>query len=264
MHDFIYYQPSTLDEAVEYLQKVPNSKIIAGGMSLLPTLKFRLTRYDALLDLSAIKSLNSIKIDSGYLEIGAMTKHVDVASSLEVKSTISALSSLAAGIGDPYVRNRGTLGGSISNADPSADYPASLLGLECEVITNERKIKGDDFSKGFYETVLNQGEIVLSVKFLLPKKSAYVKLRHPASRFALMGIFVSKYENQVRVAVTGAASRVFRVKNAELALAYHFHVDAIKDITIASDELNSDIHASAAYRSFCFNGLLKRCIEAVK
>jgi carbon-monoxide dehydrogenase medium subunit len=263
MYDFKFYQPRTLDEASELLEQWPNSKLIAGGMSLVPTLKFRLAKYDALIDLSGIKTLNGIKVDPDYLEIGAMAKHVEVASSFEVKSSISALSNLASGIGDPYVRNRGTLGGSISNADPAADYPAAILGLDCEVLTNRRSMMGDEFFKGFYETELNPGEFVVSVKFRKPLKSGYVKLRHPASRFAIMGIFVSQYKTQVRVAVTGAASRVFRVKDAELALGNQFHVDAIKDIRLEVDELNSDIHASAAYRSFCFNGLLKRCLDAM-
>lgn len=222
---------------------------LAGGQSLIASMKMRLSQPGTLVDLSGVPELKGIRKEGEHLVIGAMARHAEVASSAEVKATIPALAALAEGIGDRQVRNMGTLGGSIANNDPAACYPAAVLALNAIVHTNKRKIAADDFFKGLYETALADGEIITSVSFPVPKKAAYMKFIQPASRFALVGVFVAQTAGGVRVAVTGAASCVFRSKPLEDALTKSFTADAAKAVQVSAAGLNSDLHGSAEYRA---------------
>ncbi len=263
MYDFDYYKPASVAEAARLLA-AGDSKLLAGGMSLIPSLKMRLNRYSALVDLGAVLDIKGIRRDGNFLVIGAMTPHAVVAASAEVRKILPAIASLAEGIGDPLVRNRGTMGGSMANADPAADYPSAILGLGATVVTHLRQIAGDDFFKGVFETALQAGEIIKEVHFPIPQKAAYTKYRQPASRFALVGVFVSKSADGVRVAVTGAAPSVFRFTAAEAALAKRFDPAALDSITIKPDDLNSDIHASAEYRAHCVVEITRRAVLAAQ
>ena len=262
MHNFNYHRPASLADAGKALAGAADGRIVAGGQTLLPTMKQRLAAPSDLIDLTGVAELKGIKMDGASLVIGAMTTHAEVARSSVVKGAIPALAALAEGIGDPQVRNRGTIGGSISNNDPAADYPAGLVGLGATVHTNKRKIAADDFFKGLFETALEAGEIVTAVSFPKPDKSAYMKFPQPASRFALVGVFVSKTGNNVRVAVTGAGSKVFRQAEMEKALAASFSADAIKSVKVAASGLNSDIHGSAEYRAHLVGVMARRAVAA--
>ncbi len=262
MYAFDYHQPKSVDEAAQMLGAKPEPKLLAGGMSLLPTLKLRLAQYTDLVDLSAIDSIKGIERDGDALVIGAMTRHVEVATSDTVKRAIPALTTLAGGIGDPLVRNRGTMGGSIANADPAADYPSAVLGLGATVITDKRQIAGDDFFKGLFETALEPGEIVMAVRYPVPLQAAYIKYPNPASRFALVGVFVARTAAGVRVAVTGAGPCVFRLTDAEALLAKNFSAAALENFTVKPDGLNADIHATAEYRAHAVAVMLKRAVAA--
>jgi len=262
MYDFNYHRPRSLAEAARLLAGKDEAKLVAGGMTLIPTLKQRLARPTDLVDLAAIAELKGIKRDGNAIVIGAMTPHADVANSAEVKKAIPALAQLADCIGDPQVRNRGTLGGSISNADPAADYPAGVVGLGATVVTNNRKIAADEFFKGLFETALEPGEIVTAVSFPVPEKAGYAKFPNPASRYAVVGVFVAKTGGGVRVAVTGAGPAAFRVKEMEAALAKDFSAKALDGIKVAAAGLNSDIHASADYRAHLVGVMAKRAVQA--
>jgi carbon-monoxide dehydrogenase medium subunit len=264
MYDFDYHRPESLDAATALLGRDGNRKLLAGGMSLIPTLKLRLARYAALVDLGSLQDLRGIRRDGDALVIGAMTPHAAVAASAEVHRTIPALALLAEGIGDPLVRNRGTLGGSIANADPAADYPAAVVGLGATISTHKRDINCDDFFSGLFGTTLQAGEIITAVRFPFPQKAGYAKLPQPASRFALVGVFVAKHVDGVRLAVTGAGPSVFRVAEAEAALARRFEPSALDGIAINPDGLNSDLHASAAYRAHSFGVIAKRAVLAAR
>lgn len=264
MYDFEYHKPASLDAAAKLLAATGNSKLLAGGMSLIPSLKMRLNRYAALVDLGALQDIKGIRRDGNFLVIGAMTPHAMVADNAEVKKIIPAIASLAEDIGDPLVRNRGTMGGSMANADPAADYPAAVVGLGATVVTHQRHIAGEDFFTGVFETALQAGEIIREVRYPIPEKAAYAKYRQPASRFAIVGVFVSKTGNDVRVAVTGAAPSVFRFAEAEAALARRFDPAALDGITIKPDALNSDIHASAEYRAHCVVEMTRRAVLAAQ
>ena len=231
MRAFDYHRPATLKEALSLLRKNQDARPLAGGQSLIPALKLRLAGPPALVDLGAIEELRGIRIDSGTLAIGALTRHSEVASSRDVAMSIPALARLADGIGDRQVRNLGTLGGALANNDPAADYPAAVLGLGATITTNKRAIAADKFFTGLYETALRPGEIITSVAFPLPKRAAYVKFRNPASRFAIVGVFVSEGAGTVRVAVTGAANCAFRARAMEKKLASGFAFLAIHAVT---------------------------------
>jgi carbon-monoxide dehydrogenase medium subunit len=261
MYEFDYHRPDSIDEAADLLAEKEDAKLLAGGMSLLPTLKLRLARYSDIVDLDALQDLNGIARDGDTLTIGAMTRHYLVASSDEVRQAIPALAVLAGGIGDPLVRNWGTIGGSIANADPSADYPTAVLGLDATVVTNKRDIAADDFFTGLFDTALAPNEIIKAVRFPIPLAAGYVKFPNPASRFALVGVFVAKTANGVRAAVTGAGPCVFRLKDAEAVLSKRFAPSALKDFTVKPDNLNSDIHATAEYRAHAIAVMLTRAVE---
>lgn len=262
MYEFDYHRPASLDDAARFLGSHGEAKLVAGGMTLIPTLKQRLARPSDLVDLGAIGGLKGITEEGDTLIIGAMTRHAEVQRSAAVKRAIPALSALAGLIGDPAVRNRGTIGGSIANNDPAADYPAAIVGLGATVRTNKRDIAADQFFTGMFETALGADEIVTQVRFPKPQAAAYQKFKNPASRYAIVGVFVARTAGGVRVAVTGAGPSVFRIPEMEAALAKSFAADAIKDIQIPQDGLNSDIHASAEYRAHLVNVMARRAVQA--
>lgn len=264
MYDFSYHKPQDIESASSLLARNADYKPLAGGMSLIPTLKMRLARYLGLIDLGAITSLQGISRSGDTLTIGAMTPHAEVAASGEVANAIPALRVLAEGIGDPLVRNRGTIGGSIANADPAADYPAGIVGLNATVITNQREIAADAFFVSLFTTALRTDEIITAVRFPIPRAAAYCKFPQPASRFALVGVFVAKAGDDVRVAVTGAAPCVFRFDAAEQALARRFDPSSLDGITLSPDDLNSDIHASAEYRAHAVMVMAKRAVAQLR
>lgn len=262
MYAFEYHRPTSLDDALALLAEHEDGKVMAGGMTLIPTLKQRLAMPTDIVDLGAVAELRGIREENGTLVIGALTLHADVAHSEEVKCLIPALSHLAEGIGDAQVRNRGTIGGSICNNDPAADYPGALVGLGATVVTNTREIAAEDFFTGMFETALEPGEIVTAVRFPKPTAAAYVKFPNPASRYAVVGSFVARTDGGVRVAITGAGPCVFRWADAEAALASDFTAGALDGLTVDPTDLNSDIHASAEYRAHLVKVMTKRAVEA--
>ncbi len=263
MYDFNYHRPKSIDEALSALAGASDGKFMGGGQTLLPTLKMRLANPSDVVDLSAISELKGITEQGGAIVIGAGTCHAEVAASATVKSKIPALAALAESIGDPQVRNRGTLGGSIANNDPAADYPAALLGLGASVKTNRREIAADDFFTGLFETALADDEIIVSVSFPVPVKAGYAKFPNPASRYAVVGVLASKGPAGVRVAVTGAGQGgVFGVTAMETALGGNFSAEALTGIGVPEDNLNSDLHASAEYRAHLVGVMAKRAVEA--
>ena len=261
MYAFEYQRAQTVAEAAAALAKT-GGKALAGGQSLVGAMKLRLANPGTVVDIGGIAELKGIKQEGAAVVIGAMTTHADVASSALVKKAIPALAALAEGIGDRQVRNRGTIGGSIANNDPAADYPAAVLGLSATVQTNKRKIAADEFFKGMYETALGPDEIIIAVSFPIPKKAAYVKFPNPASRFALVGVFVAQTQSGVRVAVTGAAPSVHRATAIENALAKSFSAEAAKAVKIPADHLNTDLHGSAEYRAHLVSVLASRAVTA--
>lgn len=267
MHDFNYYRPGTLDEALALLREHDDATLLAGGMTLLPTLKFRLAQPGALVDLGAISELRGIRDHRQFIEIGAMTIHADIADSSLVRQKLPALASLVRCVGDPQVRNRGTIGGSVANNDPAADYPAAVLGLNAVVVTDRREIAADEFFSGMFETALEEGEILVALRFPVPQRAAYAKFANPASRYAIAGVMVVETgdadDDRVRVAVTGAAPAVFRARNIEAALSAKFSVSSLNGLTIDPDALSSDMHADAEYRAHLVITMARRAVEEI-
>jgi carbon-monoxide dehydrogenase medium subunit len=265
MYSFTFHRPETLRQAVNLLSKNADAKILAGGHTLLPTMKLRLAGPPELIDLSRIEGLAGIELSGRSLTIGAMTRHADVHASPVVQQNAPVLAKLAGMIGDPAVRHMGTIGGSVANNDPTADYPAACLGLGATIITNKRRVKADDFFTGMFSTALEPTEIITKISFPLPKKAAYQKFRNQASRYALVGVFVGKRGSEIRVAVTGAgANGVFRVASFEQALKKRFSPKSLEGLTVPSTGLNSDIHGSAEYRAHLIGVLARRAVaEAV-
>lgn len=263
MYAFTYHRPTSIRQAVNLLAKNPEAKVLAGGHSLLPVMKLRLASPSALIDIGRLDGLNSIEVKGRSIVIGALARHVEVANSQALKDTLPALAELAGMIGDPAVRHRGTLGGSLANNDPNADYPAAVLGLGATIITTKRRIAADDYFKGLFTTALEPDEIITKVSFPIAKKAAYQKFKHPASGFALVGVFVSKRGSDIRVAVTGAgANGVFRVTSFEEALKKRFSPKSIEGMTVPADGMNSDIHGSAEYRAHLIGVLARRALAA--
>ena len=260
MYEFEYHRVGSVDEAVDLVGKASDGRYLAGGMSLVPTLKLRLASHSDLVDLNGIGDLAGISVDGGTVTVGAMTRHEAVADSADIRKAIPALAALAGEIGDPHVRHRGTIGGSICNNDPAADYPAAILGLGATIHTNKREIAADDFFTSLFETALDDGEIVTKVAFPAPDAACYIKFPNPASRFAIAGSFVSRKGDDVRVAITGAGPCVFRVAEMEAALKSNFSADAVADIKVSPEGLNSDIHGSAEYRAHLVTVLSKRAV----
>jgi carbon-monoxide dehydrogenase medium subunit len=262
MYAFEYHRPRTLSGAVADLAKT-DAKALAGGMTLLPTMKQRLASPAALVDLKSVPELAGIVREGDNLLLGAMSRHADVARSSVVQAAIPALAKLAGGIGDPHVRNMGTIGGSLANNDPSADYPAAALALGATIVTNKRRIPAQDFFTGLFETTLEAGELITQVSFPIPQKAAYMKFRNPASRYALVGVFVAKTAGGVRVAVTGAgANGVFRANALEAALNANFSAAALEGVSVPASGLNSDLHADADYRAHLIGVMAKRAVAA--
>lgn len=262
MYAFDYHRPTSVEDAAALLSSRPDAKILAGGQTLLPTLKLRLANPTDVIDLTLVRPhLSAITREGGAVVIGALARHGELATSEELKSAIPALAHAAGLVGDPAVRSRGTLGGSLANNDPAADYPAAALALGATIVTNKRSIAADDYFRGLFETALEPGEIVTKVSFPIPQKAAYEKFRNPASRYALVGVFVAKGPAGVRVAVTGAgANGVFRATAFEQALAADFSPAAIANVSASADGLNSDIHADAAYRAHLIGVLARRAL----
>jgi carbon-monoxide dehydrogenase medium subunit len=263
MYAFTYHRPGTVRQAANLLGKQEEAKLLAGGHTLVPTMKLRLAGPKHLVDLGKVEGLTGIELKGRSLVIGAMTPHVEVATSVVVKENIPALADLAGRIGDPAVRHRGTIGGSVANNDPNADYPAGVLGLGATIITNKRRIAADEFFKGLFDTALEPDEIITKIQFPKPNKAAYQKFPNPASRFALVGVFVSKRGSDIRVAVTGAGSGgVFRVTSFEEALKKRFGAKSLEGLTVPADGMASDIHGSAEYRAHLIGVLARRAVAA--
>ena len=260
MYAFDYQRPDSRSAAVGGLGG--DGRYLAGGQSLIQAMKLRLSSSERLVDLSGMSDLKGIKVDASGVTIGAMTTHAAVAASAEVQKAIPALAELAAGIGDPMVRNMGTLGGSVANADPAACYPAALVGLGATVHTDRRTIAADAFFTGLYETALQPGELITAVSFPLVQRAAYIKFKQPASRFAMVGVFVSQGTGGVRVAVTGCKGSVFRVKVMEDALAASFTAAAAKAVAVPTTDINADMHGSAAYRAAMITVMTQRAVTA--
>ncbi len=260
MHAFKYHRPSSVNDAAALLKG--EAKLLAGGQTLVQTMKLRLASPSDVVDLGSLKELGGIKASGGEITIGAMTRHADVANSADVKRAIPALAALAGTIGDRQVRAMGTLGGSLANNDPAADYSAAVLGLGATVVTNKRKISADEFFKGLYETALQPGEIITGVTFPVPKRAAYMKFKNQASRFAIVGVFVAESGSGARVAVTGAGPCVFRQKDMEKALAAKFAPESVAGVKQSASGLNTDLHASAEYRAHLVTVMAKRAVEA--
>lgn len=262
MYEFAYSKPSSLADAVAVLAADGDAKALAGGQTFIPVLKQRLNQPSKVIDLAKL-GLSGITVSGSTVTIGAMTTHAAVAASAEVQKVIPALAALANGIGDSQVRNRGTIGGSLANNDPSACYPSAVLALGATIKTNKREIAADDYFQGMFTTALEQGELITAVTFVAPEKAAYVKFKNPASRYAMVGVFVAKGPKGVRVAVTGAGqSGVFRHTAAETALAANWSPAALDGVTISADGLNGDIHASAEYRAHLVGVITKRAVAA--
>jgi len=263
MYAFEYQRAQDVAGAVKAI-KASGGKALAGGQSLLGAMKLRLAQPGTLVDLGRINGLSGIKVDAGTVTIGATTHHADVAASAEVQAAIPALAQLAGHIGDRQVRNRGTIGGSLANNDPAACYPAAVLGLGATIVTDRREIAADAFFTGMYETALAEDELITAVKFPRPKRAAYLKFMNPASRFALVGVFVAETGGGVRVAITGAASCVFRSKELEAALNKSLTPAAAKAVKLAADEFNGDLHATPEYRAHLIPVLTARAVAALR
>lgn len=265
MYQTNYHRASSVDDAVKLLKSSDDGKLLAGGMTLIAAMKTRLAAPSDLVDLRHVGELKGITVSGKEVTIGAGTTHAEVATNDALRQACHAICHLASHIGDPHVRHMGTIGGSIANNDPAADYPAALLALGATIVTNEREISADDFFAGLFETALNEGEIVTAVKFTAPDQCGYSKFPNPASRYALTGVFVAKRGGEVRVAVTGAGDNgVFRASEIENALAGNFDASALEGVSVSPDSLMSDIHASAEYRANLVAVMAKRAVAAAK
>ncbi len=263
MYETKYHKASSLDDAVAALGAAEDGKVLSGGQTLLPTMKQHLAAPTDVVDVRSIDGMKGICMDDGSITIGAATAHADVAGNADVQAHIPALAKLAGGIGDPAVRAVGTIGGSIANNDPAADYPSAVLGLGATVVTNTREISADDFFQGMFTTALEDGEIITAVRFPIPSKAGYAKFPNPASRYAMVGVFVSESGGAVRVAVTGAGSDgVFRHGGLESALGAEFSGASADGVAASADGMLSDIHASADYRAHLVNVMAKRAVDS--
>ena len=264
MYSVNYHRASSVAEAAK-LAASGDAKLLSGGMTLIPAMKTRLAAPSDLVDISRIEALKGIKVSGGTVTIGAATTHAEVAADETLKTAAPVVAHLASLIGDPHVRHRGTIGGSVANNDPAADYPAALLALNATIVTNSREIAAEDFFTGLFETALEEGEIITAVRFTAPEKAGYEKFRNPASLYAIAGVFVSKGKGGVRVAVTGAGENgVFRQTDMEAALAKSFEPSAVEGISVSADGLMTDIHASAEYRANLVKVMAKRAVAKAK
>lgn len=263
MYDVHYHRPASLEDALNLIAGADEPKILAGGQTLLPTMKQHLAAPTDLVDIRRIPGMSGVKVEGGVLVIGAATTHAEVAGNAHVLKHVPSLACLAAGIGDPAVRHMGTIGGSIANNDPAADYPSAVLALGATVVTNSREIAADDYFEGMFATALEDGEIVTAVKITPPRRGGYAKFRNPASRYAMTGVYVVDTGAGVRVAVTGAGENgVFRHAGLEAALSADFSAAAVDAVEVSSEGLLSDIHADAAYRAHLIKVMAKRAVDA--
>ena len=262
MKPFSFHRPASVSDAVALLRGHDGGKLLAGGQSLLPVLKLDMAQPSDLISLAGVRELAEVRVDGDRVVIGALVTHDEVSRNPDVKSRIPALAILAAGIGDAQVRNRGTIGGSLAHADPSADYPAAVLALGASIGTDRRKIAADDFFTGLFETALARDEIITAVHFPVPQAAAYAKYGHRASKYAVVGVMVARTGGGVRVAVTGAGPKAFRVAAMEQALARSFSPDALDGISVPAGELNGDAEASAEYRSHLIGVMARRAVAA--
>ena len=260
MKTFNYHSAKDVKEASKLAS--PNSAFLAGGMTTIPSMKLGLASYKDIIDIKRIKKLSGIKVSGKAVTIGATTKHSEVASSKDVKKAIPSLAALAEGIGDPQVRNRGTIGGSIANNDPAADYPSACIALNATIHTNNRSIDAEKFFRGMFETCLKSTEVIEAIEFSIPEKSSYQKLPNPASRYAIIGVYVAKHKTGINVGVTGAKSCVYNDKDLAGALTKNFSSSAIDSVKISSSGMNSDIHASSDYRANMVKAFAKKAVDA--
>jgi aerobic carbon-monoxide dehydrogenase medium subunit len=261
MYSFDYQRPDQADAAVAFLHANEDAKYLAGGQSLLPTMRLRLAQPSALVDVTRIASMKEIAVSADKVTIGGSVCHAQVAANADVRRVLPGLADLAGKIGDRQVRERGTIGGSLANDDPAACYPAAVLALDATIVTDRRRIAADDFFLGMYETALEPDELITAVEFPLVERAGYEKFRNPASHFALAGVFVAKHASGVRVAVTGAAACVFRCAELEDALSKDFSSVSARGASVAAETLNEDMHASAAYRAHLIPILAGRAVE---
>lgn len=262
MYDFLYHKASSVADAVDAMNKADDGKFVAGGQTMLPTMKHRLASPSDIIDLGGIAELTGISVDGDNLIIAAMTTHAAVAASSDVQAMIPALAELAGNIGDPAVRNRGTIGGSVANNDPAADYPAAVIALAATVKTDKREISADDFFTGMFETALAEDEVITAISFPKAAAAAYMKFENPASRYAIVGIFVANNEDGVRVGITGATPCAHRGMRLEQALNKEFSSSACDEVEIPVEKMNADIHASAEYRAHLVKVMTKRAVAA--
>ena len=260
MKTFNYHSAKDVKEASKLASS--NSAFLAGGMTTIPSMKLGLASYKDIIDIKRIKKLAGIKVSGKTVIIGATTKHSEVASSKDVKKAIPSLAALAEGIGDPQVRNRGTIGGSIANNDPAADYPSACIALNATIHTNNRSIDAEKFFRGMFETCLKSTEVIEAIEFSIPKKSSYQKLPNPASRYAIIGVYVAKHKTGINVGVTGAKSCVYNDKDLAGALTKNFSSSAIDSVKISSSGMNTDIHASSDYRANMVKAFAKKAVDA--
>lgn len=263
MYSFKFHRASSAADATTAFASMGDAGFLAGGQTLLASLKLRLAQPDTLIDLGRIAELRGIRSSAGRLTIGSMTTHEDVQSSPAVVESIPALAHLAGGIGDPMIRHQGTMGGSLANNDPAADWPAALLALDGVVVTNKRRIEATDFFLGLFTTALEQGELILSVELAVPKRCAYVKFKHPASRFAIVGVMVADFAGKTRVAVTGAAATAFRATKFEQALDASFSIESLKSVEVDISEFNGDLQATPAYRGQLMRVMAQRAVSQI-
>jgi carbon-monoxide dehydrogenase medium subunit len=263
MNEFNFHRPESLAEARTLLGQSADPRLVAGGMSLLPAMKLGFSAPSDLIDLSGVEGLRSIVQAPGELRIGAMTTHREVSRSEAVRTALPALAALAEGIGDRQVRARGTIGGSLANNDPAACYPAAVLALGAVIVTDRRVIAADEFFQGIYQTALEPDEIITEVRFPLNPKACYVKFHQPASHYALVGVFVARNNDTVRVAVTGGGNGVFRCSELERALSANWSPAACRAVPIGTSELSSDLHASARYRAHLIGVLTERAVATI-
>jgi aerobic carbon-monoxide dehydrogenase medium subunit len=260
MHEFAYHRPQTLKQAIELCSQRPEGRFLAGGQTLIPAMKQALTAPTDVFDLTTVTDLRGIELTDGGITIGAMTCHADVAGSDLVREKLPALAQLAAMIGDAQVRNRGTIGGSLANSDPAADYPAAVMALGATIHTDRRAIAADDFFIDLFETALEPGELIVRVTFPVPDHATYRKMPNPASRYAMVGVMVARFGSDVRVGVTGAGPCAFRAAPLERALSERFEPQAVDDVEIDAARFNSDLHASAEYRANLLRVLTRRAV----
>jgi carbon-monoxide dehydrogenase medium subunit len=260
VYAFSYIRPTSLAEAIAFLQAHEEARPLSGGMTLIPTLKHRLAAPSHLVDIAGLPELKGIESQAGLLRIGAATRHVDIARAPAIGASIPALSALAEQIADPQVRNRGTLGGSVANNDPAADYPAAVLALNATIVTSQRRIAADDFFQGMFATALQADELIVAIEFPIPKKASYAKYRHRASGYAVVGVFVAQFPNETRVAVTGAGASVFRWREAEAALTADCSTKALEGLSLSSSDIVGDVHTSAGHKAHLVGVFARRAI----